>query len=134
MKKYMVLFITGALCLALAACGKGTYFPSSDAMQKNLEAAGYTVAVTDDLEGGLAGTHLSAVKGGDYLEFYWLDNGGSVESLSHELKAAYPDHETFVSMEDDEKFGSLIFCGTSRAAADAKIEIVDAAGTDLDVG
>ena len=124
MKKYAALFIIGILCFALTACQAdkgGTYYPDNNEMKTNLENAGYTVTVTEQL----VGTYLSAVKGDDYIEFYWLKQTGYVESIGYDLKGKHTDYDKFASMKNDVKFGTLVFCGTSPAVDASGIKIVE---------
>ncbi|MDE7439266.1 MAG: hypothetical protein K2N23_01990, partial [Clostridia bacterium] len=77
MKKIFVSLFASILLvitLALCACGddkSGTYYPTNEEMKTNLENGGYTVTVTTDL-GDKNGTHVSATKDNEYIEFYWL--------------------------------------------------------------
>lgn len=128
MKKYLMLFIFCILFVTLVACsnsGQGTYYPDSSEMQKNLEDAGYQVSVTTKLDNGYTGTYLSAMKADDYIEFYWLDEADNVDDISEQLKSKHGDYDKLVSMEDDSKFGSLVFCGTASAVDASGIVIVD---------
>lgn len=123
MKKYIALFIISILCFALTACQTdegGTYYPGMEEMKANLQNAGYTVTVTDVY----VGTYLSAVKGDDYIEFYRLKTAEYVESISYDLKGKHTDYDKFVSMKNDVKFGTLVFCGTSPAVDASGINVV----------
>ena len=125
MKKYAALFIISILCFALTACSLkdegGTYYPSDSEMKTNLENAGYTVTVEEKQ----AGTYLSAVKGDDYIEFYWLKQTEYVESIGYDLRGKHTDYDKLVSMKNDAKFGTLVFCGTSPAVDASGINIVE---------
>lgn len=128
MKKYSIFFLCMLLCLLMTACGKneqGSYYPDCTEMYNNLEANGYKVSVTNDIKGEMTKTRLTAEKGDDYIVFYWLDEGIDVDPIEAELKKEYDSYDKFVSIRDDSKFGSLVFCGTSNAVNAAGIVIVD---------
>ena len=66
-----------------------------------------------------------AEKDGEYIEFYWLNSSEGVNSIEQELETKYTNYAKLVSMEDDSKFGSFVFCSSEKAMDDAGIEIVD---------
>lgn len=128
MKKYSIVFLCMLLCLLLTACGKneqGTYYPDSTEMYHNLDADGYEVSVTNDVNGDMTKTCLTAKKGDDYIVFYWLNEGIDVDPIAAQVKNEYESYDQFVSIQDDSKFGSLVFCGTSNAVNASGIIIVD---------
>ncbi|MCM1439151.1 MAG: hypothetical protein NC131_08095 [Roseburia sp.] len=130
MKKIFVsLFASILLVLTftLCACGDdkgGTYYPTYDEIQTNLENGGYTVTVTFDLE-DKGEIHLSATKDKEYIEFYWLDNAVDCDYFYNLLEAIHTDYNSIVKIENDEKFGNIVYCGTENAVHAAGIKVVD---------
>lgn len=130
MKKIIsTLFICmlALLTVALTACGvdnNGTYYPKSSEMKTNLEKSGYTVTVSTDL-GDKNGTYLSATNSNDYIYFYWLDNNEDCEYFYDLLEENYPDYNSLVKIENDKKFGNIVYCGTKNAIDNAGIKVVD---------
>lgn len=103
----------------------GTYYPNASEMQNNLEQLGYVISVENNSDDNYVGTHLYAEKSNEYIEFYWLDDSGFLDEISKDLKIKYNNNEKFVSIKDDNEFGTLIFCGTELAVEDSGIKIVD---------
>lgn len=130
MKKIFVSLFASILLiftLTLCACGddkSGTYYPTNEEMKANLENGGYNVAVTIDL-GDKNGTHLSATKENEYIEFYWLDNAADCDYFYKVLEEFYPDCHSLVQIENDAKFGNIVYCGTEDAVNVAGIKIVN---------
>lgn len=127
-KKYLTIFLACVLtilALSLTACGdkNGTYYPKSDEMKVNLEKAGYTVTVSTDLN-DKTGTHLTASKDNEYIEFYWLDNPTDCEYFYSLLENNHADYNSLVKIENDEKFGNIVYCGTENAVNTAGIKVV----------
>lgn len=129
MKKLLatiLVCILSVLTLSLMACNDekgGTYYPKSDEMKTKLENGGYTVTVTTDL-GDKNGTHLSATKDNEYVYFYWLSNGEDCEYFYNLLEENYGDYNSLVKIENDEKFGNIVYCGTENAISVAGIKVV----------
>ena len=118
-----IMFI---LTLTLTACNddkNGTYYPQNEEMKTNLENGGYTVSVTTDL-GDKNGTHLSATKGNEYIEFYWLDNAEDCEYFNILLEENHTNYNSLVKIENDEKFGNIVYCGTENAISISGIKVV----------
>ena len=114
-----------AICAGSAACidkDTATFIPTSTDMQKNLEEAGYTVVLTDELEGGYSGAHLKANKEDEYIEFYWLDDSEACDYFYNRLFKLYPINRRIVKMMN-KKFGNIVFCGTESAIKASGIEI-----------
>ena len=114
------------LTLTLTACGddkNGTYYPQNEEMKTNLENGGYTVTVTNDL-GDKNGTHLSATKDNEYIEFYWLDNIEDCEYFYNLLEENHTNYNSLVKIENDEKFGNIVYCGTENAISISGIKVV----------
>lgn len=127
-QRTILILLIAVMAVLLTACGgngQGTYFPSSSEMQENLQKKRYDVTVQTVQAEDYSGTHLSAKKGDEFIEFYWLDEGSAVASLQLELEAKYPSYNKSVSMESDSKFGTLVFCASEKAAKHAGIVIVD---------
>ena len=128
MKKLLIFFsliIIGVFLVACSKNGQGTYYPNSDEMQYNLENKNYKVNVQTIKQDEYSGTCLMAEKDGEYIEFYWLNSSEGVNSIEQELKTKYTNYAKLVSMEDDSKFGSFVFCSSEKAMDDSGIEIVD---------
>lgn len=130
MKKIILaILIMGIVVLEITGCStnkeNGTYYPNASEMQKNLEELDYAVSVEDNPDDSYVGTHLYAVKNNEYIEFYWLDDSSFFDKVSEKLETKYPNYEKFVSIKDDNEFGTLIFCGTELAVEDSGIKIVD---------
>ncbi len=125
-KKIILLGLAMIMLFALTACDNsgGTYYPNCSEMENNLKKAGYKVEVTTELDNNCAGTKLCGTKGDEYIVFYWLDNEEDVKYFSDKLEKEYPSYNKFVSMTDDEKFGSLVFRGTEKAVEKSGIKIV----------
>ncbi len=129
MKKIFVSLFASILfviTLTLCACGdkSGTYYPTNEEMKTNLENCGYTVTVITDL-GDKNGTHLSALKDNEYIEFYWLDNTADCDYFYNLLEETHTNYNSLVQIENDEKFGNIVYCGTEQAIKDAGIKVVD---------
>lgn len=130
MRKTILIILTlGIIVLGITGCRKdketGTYYPNALEMQKNLEKLGYAVLVENNSDDNYIGTHLYATKNNEYIEFYWLDNSKFIDNISEKLETKYSNYEKFVSIKDDSKFGTLIFCGTELAVDDSGVKIVD---------
>ena len=128
-KTILIILIMGIVVLGITGCSKdkenGTYYPNASEMQNNLEKLDYVVSVENNSDDNYIGTHLYATKNNDYIEFYWLDDSKFVDKISEELETKYSNYEKFVSIKDDNKFGTLIFCGTELAVEDSGVKIVD---------
>lgn len=130
MKKLLItilVYILSVLTLSFTACGDdngGTYYPDSNEMKTNLENGGYTVKVTTD-SGDKNGTYLSAAKDNEYIYFYWLDNAEYCTYYCNLLKESHTDYNSLVKIENDEKFGNIVYCGTENAVNTAGIRVVE---------
>lgn len=122
----ILVCILSVLALSMLACKdnkNGTYYPNDSEMKTNLEKGGYTVTVTTEL-GAKSGTHLHATKDNEYIYFYWLDNGEDCEYFYNLLEENYTDYNSLVKIENDKKFGNLVYCGTANAVNAAGIKVV----------
>lgn len=122
----ILVCILSVLSLSLMACNdnkNGTYYPKSDEMRTNLEKGGYTVTVTTDLA-DKNGTQLSATKDNEYIYFYWLDNAKDCGYFYNLLEKNHTNYNSLVKIENDEKFGNLVYCGTANAITVAGIKVV----------
>lgn len=122
----LIVCLLTVLTLSLAACAEndGTYYPDERQMKANLENSGYTVSVTADL-GDKSGTKLEAENGREYLYFYWLDNAADCQyyyDLSKEQ--CKENYNSLVKIENDKKYGNLVYCGTKSAVDAAGIVVV----------
>lgn len=131
-----------AFTLVLSACGgdkSGTYYPSNEEMKANLEKNGYSVEVYDNLhdyEWFFAistyydGTLIKATKGDDYIYFSRLNNANQCDALYNIMENRCENYNSLVKIINDEKFGSIVYCGTDNAINDAGIKVVK---VDVDV-
>ena len=122
----ILVCLMALLTLTLTACGdgeNGTYYPTNEEMKTNLEKGGYTVTVTTDL-GDKNGTYLSASKDNEYIEFYWLDNAEDCKYFYNLLEENHADYNSLVLIENDEKFGNIVYCGTEKAVSVSGIKVV----------
>lgn len=130
MKKFLSAFILCILTiytLSLTACGgdgNGTYYPDKSEMSYRLMTNGYKTYSTSILAGDGTGTFLSATKDGDYIKFYWLDRPDDCEYYYKLLEEDNPDCNVLVKIENDDKFGNLVYCGTENAIDAAGIKVV----------
>ena len=123
----MLACIMVILTLMLTACGddkNGTHYPTNEEMKTNLENDGYTVVVTNDLD-GKNGTYLSAKKDNEYIDFYWLDNVEDCEYFYNLLEENHTNYNSLVKIENDDKFGNIVYCGTENAISASGIKVVD---------
>lgn len=127
MKKVVILFLAFILAttvVLLCSCGDkdGTYYPNDKEMKTALEKSGYTVTVTSTL-GGNGGIYLAAMKGKDYIHFYWLNDSSDCDYFYGVLEE-YHNYDSLVLIKDDEKFGNIVYCATEQTIKDAKIKVV----------
>ncbi|MDE7106369.1 MAG: hypothetical protein K2O22_04300 [Anaeroplasmataceae bacterium] len=118
----ILLVITFTLC----ACDddkNGTYYPTNEEMKTNLENGGYSVIVTTNF-GDKNGTHLSGTKDNEFIEFYWLDNVEDCEYFYSLLEENHTNYNSLVKIENDEKFGNIVYCGTENAISTSGIKVV----------
>jgi hypothetical protein len=135
MKKILTSILLGLLLVltfAMTACGDSeTYYPTNEELKTNLEKSGYVVTLNQNLSDKNGnrhnGTLISANKdsAGEYLYFYRLDEATSCEYYYNYLEENYKNYNSLVKIENDEKFGNLVYCGTSQAIKDAGITVVD---------
>lgn len=134
MKKGILIFVTIAIVFTLCACGgekNGTYYPNFEEMKSKLNESGYTLSTSSpDLPGDISdvrytGSYLSATKGEEYIIFYWLNEADAVDHFAKRIEESGVSYNKFITLKNDEKFGSLICCGTEKAIEDAGIRIVD---------
>lgn len=123
------------LSFGLAACGEcgGTYYPPNEKMKTNLEKDGYAVTLYQDLsdsEGNHhGGTLLYASKSREneseeYLYFYRFENSASCEYYYNSLEKTCKSYNALVTIENDEKHGNIVYCGTNNAIDAAGIKVV----------
>ncbi len=140
MKKVVVSFfaiLITVFAFALSACTNkesGTYYPSSEEMKVNLENNGYFVEVYKDVywfnsEAGEPTKYESKAlrarnETGEYIQFYWIETQEASNYYFNRLEETYQDSELLVKIKNDEKFGSIAYCGTSAAVNDAGIRVV----------
>ncbi|MDE7162828.1 MAG: hypothetical protein K2O44_01965 [Clostridia bacterium] len=140
MRKVFIGFLAGILCIlifAISACGgdkNGTYYPTNEEMKTNLENNGYVVTLYQDLSDNDGkhheGTLLFASKNREgkkeeYLYFYRFDNVTSCEYFYNSLENNCENYNSLVKIENDEKFGNIVYCGTENAVNSAGIKVVN---------
>ena len=124
MKKLFALVmvtVSAALMTACYADGRGTYFPDSGEMQRNLTDKGYNVSIEDTD----SGEHLMGGKGDTFIEFYWLDSPDDAKGLSDELAAHHANYKELRSITNSDEHGNIVFCSNGSAMDDAGIQIVE---------
>lgn len=130
MKKVFTSFLLGlifVLTFALSACGNDkdeTYYPSFNEMKNNLECSGYNIDTLTGIDNDIV-TTLSAYKENDYIVFYWIKNASDCQHYYNRCRELHSDCEVLVSIENDEKFGNIVYCGTENAVNTAGIKVVD---------
>lgn len=138
MKKVFTSFLFGllfVLAFALSACGdrNGTYYPNNSEMRSNLENNGYVVTIYQDLSdndgNNHAGTLLYASKHSEneqeeYLYFYRFDNANSCDYYYKAMEKECKNYNSLVNIENDEKFGNIVYCGTEDAINSSGIKVV----------
>ncbi len=129
MKKFFTTILVcmlSVLILSMTACNnvKGEpYYPDSNEMKTNLVNNGYTVNIITDL-GSKNGTYLSATKETEYIYYYRLENAVDCTYYYNFLEENHPDYNSLVKIENDEKFGNIVYCGTANAVNDSGIKVV----------
>ena len=135
MKKVLVSLLAGLsliLIFVLSACGNdksGTYYPTNEEIKTNLENAGYTTCFTDS-QTGWGGY---AIKDDDENEYIYFCRPKTVEDCEYYYdlyEKNCKNYNTLVKIENDEKFGNIVYCGTENAINDAGIRVVK---VDVDV-
>ncbi len=132
---FVIVFMT--LAFAMSAClnnQSGTYYPSSEEMKVNLENRGYFVEIYKDIywfdsEEGVPEKYESRTlraksDAGEYIQFHWVEKPKACNYYFGKLEETYQDIEVLVKIENDEEFGSIVYCGTSVAIDDAGIIVV----------
>lgn len=139
MKKVFARLLLGlvfVLTLTLSACGDkgGTFYPTNEEMKANLEKSGYTVEVCDDtnkheffvsFSSMVDGTAIKAVNGNDYIYFFRLTEAWRCDTVYDALEDNCQNYNSLVKIENDEKFGNIVYCGTKNAIDAAGIKVVD---------
>ncbi|MDE5562710.1 MAG: hypothetical protein K2J01_04100 [Clostridiales bacterium] len=139
MKKAFITIMAclmAVVALTLTACDdgiNGTYYPTNEEMKTNLENNGYTVEVCDDLNyheffetfsSIVDGTLIKAVKGNDYIYFVRVTESWRCDTVYKVLNEKCMNYDTLVKIENDEKFGNIVYCGTTKAIRAAGINVV----------
>ena len=118
MRKFFIIIF----CILFCGCGSKKYFPNSTLMQKKLERNGYNVNSSTSFGEEYVGAHLYAYKDDDFIDIYWLNSDEFFDKIVYSFNNR--NCEKFYSMENDERFGSIIFCATDGAFNDSGISIV----------
>lgn len=140
MKKALILFVASillVLAFAVSACSDdngGTYYPTNEEMKNNLEEKEYTVEVYENINyhkffiaisAYYDGTLIEAVKGDDYIYLFRLNNYEQCDAVYAILEANCTNYNSLVKIENDEKFGNIVYCGTANAISAAGIKVVN---------
>lgn len=140
MKKTLITilaYLMAILTITLTACGddkNGTYYPTNEEMKTNLESSGYVVTLyqdlTDNNNNHHDGTLLFASKSREneqeeYLYFYRFKNANSCEYYYNSLGQNCENYNSLVKIENDEKFGNIVYCGTENAISASGIKVVE---------
>ena len=147
MKKiFITIFacLMAILTLTLTACGDdGGYYPTNEEMKTNLEKQGYVVTIFNDLSasgmgeeslrGDVDGTLLTATKSReidgvvttDFLYIYRLDESSYCDYYYGALENYFEDYDSLVKIENDKKFGNIVYCGTENAISASGIKTVE---------
>ena len=142
----LLAYILFAVAFVTSACGddrSGTYYPPNEEMKTNLESAGYTVVIYQDLSDNdgkqYDGTLLFASRSREgereeYLYFYRLTSAEACNYYYSAMEANCKNYNSLVSIENDDKFGYLVYCGTENAVNAAGIRVVQVkVGADVKV-
>lgn len=125
----IIICLTLVFALSFTACNEeenGTYYPDNSEMKTNLETRGYDVTISTDLFGvNAGGISLSATKDGDYIYFFWLNDGVDCAYVYEYLEYYCENYNSLVKITNDEQFGNIVYCGTESAVNDAGIKVVN---------
>lgn len=91
----------------------------NDIAQSSLELLEYSL---NDKNHGI--NCRAAEKANDYIEFYWLNNSDDCDYFYNLLDEKHTDYNSLVQINNDEKFGNIVYCGTENAVNDAGIKVV----------
>lgn len=145
MKKILsttILCLITILALTFAACQddkNGTYYPSTEEIKINLESNDYVVTLYQDLSDSNGNTHKGTFlfaskdrenKQEEYIYFYRFDNASSCQYYYELLEKNCKNYNSLVKLENDEKFGNIVYCATENAVNDAGIKVIK---VDVDV-
>lgn len=140
MKKLLVAFygcLISVFIFCFAACGVdegGTYYPDNSDMKVNLENNGYVVTLYQDLSDNdgyrHGGTLLYASRTREYgkeeyLYFYRFENVASCDYYFEAMEKDCENYNVLVKLENDKKFGNIVYCGTTDAVDAAGIKAVN---------
>lgn len=124
----LLLCLLFVLTFALSGCGDedGTYYPDYLEMKANLEKCDYTVEISGNEYEHCGYTYLYAYdQNNEYIKFYWFDGASAVQHFEEILENENSNYDKLVSIQNDEIYGNLAFCGTENAVNAAGIKIVD---------
>lgn len=137
-KKFIIILacLITILTLTLTACGddNGTYYPTNEEMKTNLENNGYVVTLYQDLSDNDGNRHYGTLlfaskdregEQREYLYFYRLDNTTSCEYYYNALEQYCENYNSLVKIENDDKFGNIVYCGTENAINASGIKVVE---------
>ena len=138
-KKFIIILacLMAILTLTLTACGddkNGTYYPTNEEMKTNLENNGYVVTLYQDLSDSNGNRHYGTLlfaskeregEPKEYLWFYRFDSATSCEYYYNSLEQNCENYNSLVKIENDEKFGNIVYCGTENAISASGIKVVE---------
>lgn len=132
----ILVCIMAVVALTLTACDNdtnGTYYPTNEKMKTNLEKNGYAVEVYNDIgyheffiwiDSVIDGTLIKAVKDDDYIYFFRLTDSWRCDMVYEILNEKCENYDSLVKIENDEKFGNIVYCGTEKAINASGINVV----------
>lgn len=123
------------LTLTLTACDNksGTYYPTNEELKTNLESNNYTVEVYEDInyheffvtfDSLVDGTLIKAAKDNDYIYFFRLTDSWRCDMVYNILNEKCENYDLLVKIENDGKFGNIVYCGTENAISASGIKVV----------
>lgn len=140
MKKVLILCLALLLTFTLCSCwNNANCYPANEEMKANLENNGYDVSFYEDISkcedfsaisANCAGTLIKATKGDEYIYFARLDNAENCDGVYDILESICKNYNALVLLENDEKFGNIVYCATTDAVKFAGIQVVK---VDVDV-
>jgi len=127
MKKFSAIFLISLLLVSafvLTACGgdnDGTYYPTNEEIEENLSNAGY-VTLFHDSQTGYGGY---GQKNDEYIYFCRPKTESDCEYYYNLYKDNCKDYDVLVKIENDKKYGNVVYCATNNALNDAGIKVVN---------
>ncbi|MDE5765940.1 MAG: hypothetical protein K2I17_02080 [Clostridia bacterium] len=123
----IVACIIAILTLTLTACSddkNGTYYPTNEEIQTNLENAGYTTCFTDS-QTGWGGYAIKDEDENEYIYFCRPKTKDDCEYYYNLYEKNCKNYDVIVKIENDKKFGNIVYCGTENAISASGIKVVE---------